>query len=186
MTKIPRKRKTRPSKPSGTKKSSAASKKSKLTRKAKTPVRAGLRDDSSLQENVRDGLAAVQKAHRTYIDVEIRALFADSLDADESLRVGNEQANRWDYLLGHSSSKKIIGVEPHSASNGEISVVIKKLLAAKVQLRSHLKDGVHVARWLWVASGEVQFLPIEAATKTLAQHGIEFVGRKVTRKHLPD
>jgi hypothetical protein len=123
-------------------------------------------------------------AHRIYFDEAVRSSFADSLDIDEALKEGREQENRWDYLLGHEPSKQVVGIEPHSAENSEITTVIRKLKAARRQLQGHLRDGVFVAKWLWVASGKVQFAPMEKATFRLAENGIKFVGRKITNKHL--
>jgi len=133
---------------------------------------------------IKDGLGAVISSHRDYFDEGIRTSFADSLDVDQALKLGREQENRWDYLLGHEASRQVIGVEPHSAENSEITTVIKKLKAARRQLQEHLRDGVLVSKWLWVASGKVQFAPVEKATLQLAQSGIKFVGKKVTKKHL--
>ncbi len=123
-------------------------------------------------------------SHHIYFDEAVRSSFADSLDIDEAFKEGREQENRWDYLLGHEPSKQVVGIEPHSAENSEITTVIKKLEAACQQIREHLRDGVFVAKWLWVASGKVQFAPMEKATFRLAQKGIKFVGRKITKKHL--
>jgi hypothetical protein len=144
-----------------------------------TPIREALRRESALQSSVKDGLNAVKTSHRLYFDESVRASFADSLDSDESLRDGREQEHRWDYLLGHTPTKKVIGVEPHSAENSEVSVVISKLEAARRQLRDHLRDGVVISKWIWVASGQVQFAPMERATFRLTQAGIKFVGRKI-------
>jgi hypothetical protein len=156
----------------------------KRVQTSQTPVRAALRLDSSLIPNVKDGLGAVMKAHRIYFEENVRSAFADSLDIDEGLKKGLEQENRWDYLLGHEPSKQIIGVEPHSAENSEITTVINKRVAARQQLRGHLRAGKVVAKWLWVASGKVHFVPMEKATLRLAQNGIKFVGRNITNKHL--
>ena len=101
------------------------------------------------------------------------------------MQLGHEQANRWDYLLGHAPSGKVVAVEPHSAKQDEITTVINKRAAAREQMRAHLNDGARVAKWLWVASGKVHFANTEKARLRLDQHGIEFVGTKVTSKHLP-
>jgi hypothetical protein len=151
----------------------------------KTPVRAALRSASPLQHAVKDGLGAIKASHRGYFDKSVRNSFADSLDADVALQPGREQENRWDYLLGHQQSNSVIAVEPHSAGNAEISTVIRKLEAARAQLREHLREGVVIRKWLWVASGRVQFAPFDKATIRLAQSGITFAGKKVLAKHLP-
>lgn len=153
-------------------------------RAKKTPVRRALKDDWSLQADVKNGLAAVESAHRGYLATGIRSAFADSLDLDTALQESYPGENRWDYLLGHSASEEVIGLEPHSAKEDQVSTLIKKRKAAKQQLASHLRTGKSVARWLWVASGKVQFADTEKTRRLLDQNGIEFVGKQVQPKHL--
>ncbi len=138
-----------------------------------TPVRAALVPQSFLVALVKDGLRAVEKAHLGLLEDGIRASFADSLDLDKALQKGHESENRWDYLLGYEASGQVFGLEPHSAQNHEVSTVIKKRSMALDQLRGHLKPGARVTDWFWVASGKVDFLPIENAR--LASKGIRFV-----------
>ena len=126
-----------------------------------------------------------QKAHKPYFAEEVRTSFADSLDIDKALRKGNDQANRWDYLLGHSGSSTLIGLEPHSAKEDRISTVIAKKSAAGRQLAEHLGAGARIKQWLWVASGPVHFANTERARVRLDQNGIKFVGKVVLPKHLP-
>jgi hypothetical protein len=94
--------------------------------------------------------------------------------------------NRWDYLLGHTSSGQIVALEPHSAKTDEISSVIRKRRAAIEQLRIHLRTGLHISSWLWVASGKNHFADTEKARRLLDQNGIEFVGKQVLARHLTD
>lgn len=148
-----------------------------------TPVRSALRNDSTLLHSVADGLGAVKTAHRGHFDAAIRQTFADSLDLDNAMQLGHEQANRWDYLLGHAPSGNVVAVEPHSAKQDEITTVINKRTAAREQMKGHLRDGARVTKWLWVASGRNHFADTEKARRRLDQHGIEFVN-KVTAKHL--
>lgn len=150
-----------------------------------TPIRRALRDGSALRAQVKDGLGAVSPGHREYFAEEIRSAFADSLDADAALRGLHEQENRWDYLLGHAPSNQVIGVEPHSAKEDEIGTVIRKRSSALRQLRTHLRDGERIVKWLWVASGKVHFAKTEKAKLRLDQNGIEFVGTRVLARHLP-
>lgn len=156
----------------------------KKSTKKLTPVRRSLQKESMLMPLVLDGLGAVKNAHRAYFDNEIRKDFADSLDLDEAMQVGHEGENRWDYLLGHVPSNKVIAVEPHSAKQDEITTVINKRKAAQQHLRGHLKEGSKVEKWLWVASGKVHFANTEKAALRLNQNGIEFVGTSVKAKHL--
>ncbi len=140
---------------------------------------------SSLQTLVRDGIGAVKGADHQHFDSSIRADFSDSLDLDAALRSAHPEENRWDYLLGYTPSDEIIAVEPHSAQQGEISTIIKKRSHARQQLKPHLRDGARVSKWLWVASGQVQFADTEKARRQLDQNGISFVGKVVKAKHLP-
>lgn len=102
-----------------------------------------------------------------------------------ALRVGRGRENRWDYLLGYAPTSEVVAVEPHSAKEDHISTVIKKRGAAREQLKMHLRDGARIARWLWGASGDVHFTDTERARRWLDQNGIEFVGKKVMAKQLP-
>lgn len=154
-------------------------------KRASTILRRTLRSNSSLQGSVCDGVGAVKNAHRAYFDPTIRTAFEDSLDLDAALRVGHEQENRWDYLMGHEPSSEVVAVEPHSAKQDEISTVIKKRSYAREQLKPHLQGGARVSKWLWVASGKVHFADTEKAKRRLDQNGIEFVGKKVMARHLP-
>lgn len=150
----------------------------------KTPIRDSIKQDSKLQQQITDGLGAVAKAHHCYFIEKIRPLFSDSLNIDEAFRQGREQENRWDYLLGNKNNNKIIGVEPHSATNGEITTVINKRKYALRQLKDHIKDGRNVSKWLWVASGTVKFMPLEKNILRLDQNGIKFVGKQIKAKDL--
>lgn len=150
-----------------------------------TPIRSSLESGSSLRNGIEDGIRALQRAHRQYLATDIRESFADSLDLDKAMQEDYDQENRWDYLLGHTQSATVIGLEPHSARHDQITTVIQKRAAARQQLRGHLKDGVRVTVWLWVASGRVHFADTERARRRLDQSGIEFVGKRVLKKHLP-
>ncbi len=155
-------------------------------RTKKSPLRRALLPGSSLQCKVADGLDAIESAHRTYVDTAIRSTFADSLNLDDAVQSDHPQDNRWDYLLGHGPSGEVIGLEPHAAKHDEISTVIKKRAAAQLQLKGHFREGARVSKWLWVASGKVHFADTEKAKRQLDQSGIEFVGRLVSAKHLPE
>lgn len=150
-----------------------------------TPVRAGLLEDSRIQAMVMDGLGAIEEKDKDCFDKSIRKNFLDSLNLDAALLQEFNRDNRWDYLLGHAASRKIIAVEPHSGKDEEISVVIKKKEQAILQIRDHIRDGVKIDRWLWVSSGTVKFSSMDKAAMQLNQKGIEFVGRVVKPKNLP-
>lgn len=151
----------------------------------KTTLKRALQISSSLQPVVAEGMGAVERAHREYFEQDTRSTFGDSLDLDKAMLQGHEQENRWDYLLGHTPSGKVVGVEPHAAKQDEITTVINKRAAALEHLRAHLRDGAKVSKWLWVASGKVHFANTEKAKIRLDENGIEFVGKAVGVRHLP-
>lgn len=148
-----------------------------------TPVREALAAQSTLAVHVQDGLGAVKDKDKKFIHASIRTQFADSLDTDEAFRIGHDQEPRWDYLLGHEN-RSLIAVEPHSAKTDEIQAVINKREALRRQLNGHLKDGIHISKWLWVASGTVCFPRGSKHQFKLSQSGISFVGRCVLVNHL--
>jgi len=90
----------------------------------------------------------MEDRHHDCIDVSVRAEFADSIDIDKAMQVGNEQENRWDYLLGHTPSTKVVALEPHRARQDEISTIIRKREKAREQLLPHLKTKTRIASWL--------------------------------------
>lgn len=156
-----------------------------MKRQPRTPTRAVLVDDSLLLPAVADGLSAMRANDKALIDPDVRPAFADSLDLDAALQADYPQDNRWDYLLGHEPSRSVVGIEPHSAKQQEVSTVIKKREAARVHLQKHLKPAARVVAWLWVASGKSQFADTEKVRRQLDQSGITFVGTQVLAKHLP-
>ncbi len=148
-----------------------------------TPIRKALTAQSMINALVQDGIGAIKDNDKRCLDTSIRTQFADSLDTDEAFRVGRDQEPRWDYLLGHEN-RNLIAVEPHSAKTDEIKAVINKKRALIQQLNGHLKDGTHISKWLWVASGTVCFPRGSKYEISLSQAGIKFVGRCVLAKHL--
>jgi hypothetical protein len=138
---------------------------------------------SDLLASVCPGLQAVTQEHKSRIDDDCRDQFSESLDLDQALLAAHPSEHRWDYL-GHSKGRQLIAVETHTAADGEVSVLVKKRDRARIQLRSHLKPSAQIAKWLWIASGRHQILDRERAGRLLAQHGITYVGQRLSAKHL--
>jgi hypothetical protein len=151
---------------------------------SKTPVRAGLKEESDLHNKVHGGLGALKKVDKGYIEDKIRQDFGDSIDIDAAFLAGHESGNRWDYLLGHTPSEAIVGLEPHTAGDGEVSTVIKKRKRSLEHLRAHMRDGVRVVDWYWVASGKVDFTAHDKTQRQLDNAGVTFVGKQLLPKHL--
>jgi hypothetical protein len=116
---------------------------------------------------------------RTLIAPDERPKIGDSLDLDGALRHEFPNANRWDYVFSVPAAGKLIALEPHTAKDSEISVLIAKKKHATAQLRRHLLPQYRVAEWLWVSHGRMSFSRMEQATRRLAQAGIKYLGRSV-------
>lgn len=138
-----------------------------------------LRPESPLRARVQPGLSAVKTADRSLIAASERARIGDSLDLDEATAAEFPQGHRWDYILSVPDLRKLIALEPHTASDGEVKVVIKKKQQALAYLRDHLHATVSVAEWHWVTRGTVGFSRMDKAVRALNQNGISFSGRSL-------
>jgi hypothetical protein len=147
------------------------------------PVKRAL-GKSYLAASVRAGLQALPDDTRDRIAENLRSDFVDSIDLDAATRERHANDERWDYLLGHALSSKIIGIETHSASTSQVSKVINKRTKSIDHTRAEFVEGAYVAAWYWVASGRVDFVPHEKTVNRLAQNGIQFVGTRLEKKHL--
>jgi hypothetical protein len=146
---------------------------------AKKPHRlaTALHKDSSLRRHLKTGAGAISPIDIKLIAESERSKIGDSLDLDTAAQEEFPEANRWDYIMSLPTLSQIIGIEPHTARDSEISVVIAKKKHARQYLRSHFQDGYHVRKWLWVSHGTVGFSRMDRARRLLDQNGIEFVGR---------
>lgn len=145
--------------------------------KSASTISAALKSRSVLASRVKEGLNGLSRSHRLLLAEPDRTRISDSLDLDSALRQSAPADNRWDYLICIKDRKEIVGVEPHSARESELSVVIAKKRSAEVRLREEFAPGHAVAAWYWVTEGKNHFTKTERVTKVLAQSGIEFRGR---------
>lgn len=144
-----------------------------------TLLRAALRPTSSLLAGVENGMGAFLARDRALIALKERPKIGDSLDLDAALREAFPNANRWDYVFSVPGTGKLIALEPHTARDAEISVLIAKKRHAATQLRAHLQNGYGVSDWLWVSHGPTAFTRMEQATRRVAQAGIKYLGRSL-------
>lgn len=134
-------------------------------------------DSSVLRNHLKNGMQAFARADVRLIAPTARAQIGDSIDLDAAARDEFPEANRWDYVVSVPAVSHIVAIEPHSAKDAEVSVVIAKKKHAINYLRAHLRDGYRVAKWLWVSHGPVGFSRMERARRLLDQNGIQFAGR---------
>ena len=143
----------------------------------KTNLKQAVKPESPLRELVQSGMGAFAKVDVKLLAEDQRKLIGDSLDLDTAARDEHPQANRWDYIISIPDLHELAGIEPHSAKDSEISVIISKKNHATQYLRNHLKNGYRVRRWFWVSHGSVGFSKMDRARRRLDQNGIAFVGR---------
>ncbi len=141
--------------------------------------------DSPLGPSICQGLRAVKREHRAHIDGAIRRDFADSLDLDAALKHDHPDEPRWDYLLGHLPSEKVVALEVHPFRGDTVEEVIDKKQRALEQLEPHLHRGHGIARWYWAATGP-RLPPTGSASRLLADKGIFYVGRHLRYTDLAD
>lgn len=142
-------------------------------------LKTALKPTSSLLSAVEDGMDAFLARDRALIAVSERQKIGDSLDLDAALKAAFPNANRWDYVFSVPSAGRLIALEPHTAKDSEVGVLIAKKRHATAQLREHLRAGRGVSDWLWVSHGRTSFSRMERATRRLTQAGIKYLGRSV-------
>jgi len=145
--------------------------------KGKHLLKTALHTDSTLQRDLKSGIGALSQVDARLIAESERTKVGDSVDLDSSMKREFPDANRWDYIISLPTQSKIVGLEPHTARDSEISVVIAKKKHALQYLRSHFRDGYHVAKWFWISHGSVSFSKMDRAYRLLNQNGIAFAGR---------
>ena len=127
------------------------------------------------------GLQALRAEDRPHIRVEDTRRLTGSGDIDAAYQPSQPNANRWDFAIGykHTNRKEevIYWVETHTASDSEVSVVIRKATWLLSWLRA---DGHLLAAFerdiYWVASGRTKFTPSATKLKQLALMGVKFAG----------
>jgi hypothetical protein len=140
-------------------------------------LKEALHDRSQLRGHVRGAMGAFEGVDVKLIAEDQRPRIGDSLDLDAASQSEHPEANRWDYIISVPDSQRLAGIEPHTARDSEISVVILKKNHATEYLRSHLQEGYRITKWYWVTHGRVGFSKMERARRRLDQNGIEFAGR---------
>lgn len=137
-----------------------------------------LKKGSALHGHVQNGMDAIARKHHSLIADDQRVRIGDSIDLDTATRLGREQEHRWDYLVSVPDADRLVGIEPHTASDKEIRVMVQKKNNAVALLRQELRPGLGVVSWHWVTD-KVRFSRMEPAMRALSQSGIKFHGRLI-------
>ena len=139
-----------------------------------------LKPGSALEPAVRPGTQAIETKDAGCMTIPSRRNAIDSLYLDHALRPSYPNHRRWDYIV--STKLALYGIETHSATTKEASVVIGKKKWGAARMREHLANGLGVTAWYWVASGRVDFKDTGRVRRRLNQEGITFAGKAVTLK----
>ena len=107
------------------------------------------------------------------------AYWGTRLNLDARMSAAGHPGKKWDYLISVSDSRRVVAIEPHTATDSDIKDVIQKRRDALAFLKSHLRPGATVHHWLWVSHGPCDFSRTERAKRQLDQEGIEYVGRLI-------
>jgi hypothetical protein len=132
--------------------------------------------NSSLRPSVINGAGAIKRKDSQLFSVPGKQMISDSLDLDKAVELQYPNDNRWDYLFSLRTLNKLVAVEPHTAKDDQISVVIEKKKKALIHIRGHFHPQHNIANWIWIPSKKVSFSRMENARRRLDKHGIEFNG----------
>lgn len=135
-----------------------------------------------LQNAYRVGLQALRAEDRPHIDAEDTRQLRGSVDVDTALRPVDPDGNRWDFGIAYKHSNRrdevIYWAELHTASDSQVSVVIKKAQWLVTWLRG---QGASLARFerdiVWVSSGATRFTLSSPQQKQMAQVGLRSSGK---------
>jgi hypothetical protein len=127
-------------------------------------------------------LEALRTQDKPHIYAEDTRKLSGSADLDAALQQHEPNAHRWDFAIGYTHINRtwecIYWVEIHTASQGEVNVVLEKLRWLKQWLRG---DGQKLAPFerdfIWVSSGATSFTLTSPQQKQFAVLGLQHKGR---------
>jgi hypothetical protein len=149
----------------------------------------------NLEDKWRPGLGALRAQDKPHVRPEdtSAARLRGSVDVDSALLAKDPKGNRWDFAIGYQHSNRdnefIYWVETHTGSDGQISVMLKKLEWLKTWLKNDGKKLAGFERaFVWTPSGATSFTKGAAQVRLLAQKGLLYSGSilKIPVKHAAD
>lgn len=147
-----------------------------------------VRQTPDVQNAWRTGLQALRAEDRPHVEAEDTRRLCGSADIDAALLQKEPNANRWDFGIGYKHEDRteevIYWTELHTASDSQVSVVIKKaqwlvnwLKNSAPKLKAFENDIV------WVSSGATSLTLSNPKQKQMAQVGLRHVGSKLRIKN---
>ncbi len=130
----------------------------------------------------RPGLQALRAQDRPHIESEDTRHLTGSADIDAALQQQEPNANRWDFGIGYRHTNRnndcIYWVEIHTATDGQVDVVLNKLHWLKLWLHQGGQLLNKFEReFIWVSSGATTFTLNAPQRKTFAALGLQQKGQ---------
>jgi len=132
----------------------------------------------------RTGLQALRAEDKPHIVAEDTRKLTGSVDVDTAYKKMEPQSNRWDFGIAYQHTNRpaevVYWVELHTASDSQVSVVIRKAQ----WLLNWLKNGGNLLATfekdiVWVSSGATTFTHSSTQKKRMALAGLQHVGNKL-------
>jgi len=130
------------------------------------------------------GLQALRAEDKPHIEAEDTRKLTGSVDVDTANTASDPYGNRWDFGIAYQHTNRdaevVYWVETHTASDSQVSVVIKKAAWLQQWFKGH---GKHLAAFekdiLWVSSGATTFTLSSTQRKQMAVLGLRPTGGKL-------
>jgi hypothetical protein len=136
----------------------------------------------NLADAYKEGLQALRAQDRKHIEAEDPRKLRGSVDVDLALRAEDPHGNRWDFAIAYQHTNHqdefVYWVEPHTASDSQIDVVIKKAnwllkwLKQPGNLLDQFKRDI-----VWVSSGRTSLTLSSPQSKRMALAGLTHKGQ---------
>jgi hypothetical protein len=123
------------------------------------------------------GLQALESKCKPHIEAEDTRKLTGSVFVDEANKKSDPYGNRWDYGIAYQHTNRdaevVYWVETHTASDSQVSVVIKKAAWLQQWFRGHGKLLAAFEKDIrWVSSGATTFTLSSTQRKQMAALGL--------------
>lgn len=143
--------------------------------------KAAVEKTPNLENAWRAGLQALRAEDKPHIEAQDTRKLTGSVDVDAALLHAEPNANRWDFGIAYQHTNRdaevIYWVELHTASDSQVSVVIRK---AQWLINWLKNEGRALAAFerdiVWVSSGATSFTPSATKLKQMSQLGMRPCG----------
>ncbi len=137
-----------------------------------------------LENAFHTGLQALEQKCKAHIDAESTRKITGSVFVDKANQPHDLYGNRWDYGIAYQHSNLneefVYWVETHSASDSQVSKVIKKAEWLQAWFKSHGKLLSQFEKSIvWVSSGATSYTLSSTQKKRMAELALTTCGGKL-------